>query len=143
MRVRWLVSAALIVVVAACSGASETPSVAPSPVVTPTPEPTPVPTLAPLPLPLKLVKATGPVAPSDRAKLTVRTIAQSTCTIDVQYDTVSSEAQGLDEKGTGDGTLITWTWIVGSNTAAGRWPIYVTCVKGDRTGKLATSILVK
>jgi hypothetical protein len=143
MRGRWLVSAAIIVVVSACSGASETPSVAPTPVITPTPEPTPVPTLAPLPLPLKLVKATGPVAPSDSATLTVRTIKGSTCSIDVQYDTGSSLAEGLDEQDTGDGTLVTWTWVVGSNTAAGRWPIYVTCVKDERTGKLLTSILVK
>lgn len=143
MRATWLVLAALIVVVSGCAGAAETPSIAPTPVVTPTPEPTPVPTLAPLPLPLKLVTATGPVAPSDTAKLTVRTITGSTCSIDVQYDSGSSEAEGLDEQGTGDGTLVSWSWVVGSNTAAGRWPIYVTCVKGDRTGKLLTSILVK
>ena len=97
----------------------------------------------PLPLPLKLVKATGPVAPSDSATLTVRTIKGSTCSIDVQYDSGSSQAAGLDEQDTGDGTLVTWTWTVGSNTAAGRWPIYVTCVKDDRIGKLLTSILVK
>lgn len=143
MRAIWLVLAALIVVVSGCGGAAEAPSVAPTPIITPTPEPTPVPTPTPLPLPLKLVKATGPVAPSDSATLTVRTIKGSTCSIDVQYDSGSSQAAGLDEQDTGDGTLVTWTWTVGSNTAAGRWPIYVTCVKDDRTGKLLTSILVK
>ncbi len=60
----------------------------------------------------------------------------------MQYDTVSSEAEGLASR-LRRRDARQWTWVVGSNTAAGRWPIFVTCVKDDRAGKLLTSILVK
>lgn len=77
------------------------------------------------------------------AALTIRTIAKAKCSIDVQYDSGSSTAKGLGSKTADADGLIRWKWLVGSNTAAGEWPILVTCVLGDRSGDLVSTITVK
>ena len=48
------------------------------------------------------------------------------CTITVLYMSGSSHAGGLNPKRPRHGR-VSWTWMVGTNTTAGRWPIYVSC----------------
>jgi hypothetical protein len=59
--------------------------------------------------------------------LIVKTSPNTGCSIQVVYKSGPSTAQGLVPKTSDGAGNVSWTWIVGSRTAPGQWPIYVTC----------------
>jgi hypothetical protein len=61
-----------------------------------------------------------------------------TCSITVYYKTTVSHAKGLYSKRPVRGR-VSWTWLVGTRTTPGRWPIFVSC---GRAGTLRTSFRV-
>jgi hypothetical protein len=85
---------------------------------------------------VKLVSVASPVSPGSDATLTVNVSKPSTCSIAVYYKSGRSAAQGLYPK---RGTRVSWTWVVGTRTTAGRWPIVVSC---GAAGTLRTSFVV-
>jgi hypothetical protein len=74
----------------------------------------------------RLVKVTSPVSPGADATLVARVHPARRCTIAVYYKSGRSVAQGLYPKRPRNGR-VSWTWMVGTNTTAGRWPIQVRC----------------
>jgi hypothetical protein len=74
----------------------------------------------------RLVSVTSPVSPGSYAKLVAHVVPRRRCTITVVYMSGSSHASGLYPKRPRHGR-VSWTWMVGTNTTAGRWPIYVDC----------------
>jgi hypothetical protein len=60
------------------------------------------------------------------------------CSISVYYKSGPSRAQGLYPKRPVRGR-VAWTWLVGTRTTPGRWPIVVSC---GRAGTLRTSFRV-
>jgi hypothetical protein len=60
------------------------------------------------------------------------------CSITVYYKSGPSEARGLYPKRPVHGR-VSWTWLVGTRTTPGRWPIFVSC---GRAGALQTSFRV-
>src|SRR3954447_26918168 len=75
---------------------------------------------------VRLVYVTSPINQRAQATLVVAVPAKKTCSIIVHYKSGPSEASGLSPKKAIAGK-IAWTWMVGSNTTAGRWPIYIEC----------------
>jgi hypothetical protein len=61
-----------------------------------------------------------------------------TCSIVVEYKSGPSRAKGLYPKRAVHGRVF-WTWLVGTRTTPGRWPIVVSC---GRVGTLRTSFRV-
>jgi hypothetical protein len=61
-----------------------------------------------------------------------------TCSIVVDYKSGPSHAKGLYPKRPVHGR-VGWTWLVGTRTTPGRWPIVVSC---GRAGTLRTSLRV-
>ena len=61
-----------------------------------------------------------------------------TCSIVVYYKSGPSHAQGLYPKRPVHGR-VGWTWLVGTRTTSGPWPIVVSC---GRAGTLRTSFRV-
>ena len=61
-----------------------------------------------------------------------------TCSIVVYYKSGSSHAKGLYPKRPAQGR-VSWTWLVGTRTTPGRWPIVVRC---GSAGTLRTSFRV-
>ena len=61
-----------------------------------------------------------------------------TCSITVEYKSGPSHAKGLYPKRPARGR-VSWTWLVGTRTTPGRWPIIVRC---GRAGTLRTSFRV-
>ena len=59
--------------------------------------------------------------------LIVKTSPNTGCSIQVEYKSGPSHAQGLVAKTSDGAGNVSWTWIVGSRTTPGQWPIYVTC----------------
>ena len=74
----------------------------------------------------RLVHVTSPVSPGSYATLVAHVTPARRCTITVLYKSGSSHASGLYPKRPHHGR-VSWTWMVGTNTTAGRWPIYVSC----------------
>jgi hypothetical protein len=87
----------------------------------------------------KLVSVTSPASPGSYATLTATVSQPATCKIIVMYKSGSSHAAGLYPKRTVNGR-VSWTWMVGTNTTGGRWPIYVYC---GAAGALQTSFVVR
>jgi hypothetical protein len=86
-----------------------------------------------------LVSVTSPASPGSYATLTVRVSPARSCSIIVMYKSGSSHAHGLSAKRPIAGR-VSWTWMVGTNTTAGRWPIIVAC---GSAGALQTSFVVR
>jgi len=117
----------------------------PTPTRTATPKPTPTPTPAPAtpapvqatqpPLVVSVTFVNAPLTarPGQRATLNVRTAPNTGCTIEVDYKSGASTAQGLGPKTSDGAGNVTWTWMVGTRTTPGQWSIYVTC--GDATNQ--------
>lgn len=86
----------------------------------------------------RLVSVTSPVGRGEHATLVARGAPARQCRITVYYKSGPSVAQGLDSKRPRNGR-VSWTWMVGTNTTAGRWPIQVSC---GSAGSFRTSFKV-
>lgn len=75
---------------------------------------------------VRLVYVTSPVSPGAHAILVARVQPAQYCTIAVYYSSGRSHARGLDLKRPRNGR-VSWTWMVGTNTKPGWWPILVSC----------------
>jgi micrococcal nuclease len=75
----------------------------------------------------------SPVSPGGTGQVTVATAPNATCTIVVTYMSGASRAQGLIPQVASASGTARWTWIIGTNTTAGTWPIVVTC--GNATAR--------
>jgi hypothetical protein len=75
-------------------------------------------------------------SPGDDATLTVRVSPTATCSIEVIYKSGRSHARGLGPK---HGSQLSWTWMIGTRTTPGSWPVIVSC---GRAGSLRTAIRV-
>jgi micrococcal nuclease len=67
----------------------------------------------------------------NRVTATVRTAPRAACSIEVEYAAGPSEAAGLDPKAASSSGTVSWTWLVGTRTTPGDWPVTVTCSKGS------------
>jgi hypothetical protein len=87
---------------------------------------------------VKLVTVTSPAYPGNAAALVARVSPSKTCSIVVHYLSGPSHAHGLTPKRP-TGGIVSWSWIVGTNTTPGRWGIVVSC---GAAGTLTTSFRV-
>ncbi|HEX9415777.1 MAG TPA: hypothetical protein VF895_03625 [Gaiellaceae bacterium] len=87
---------------------------------------------------VRLASVTSPRSPGSHAALVAKVSTNATCSITVLYKSGASRAQGLYPKRT-VGLRVSWTWMVGTRTTPGRWPIIVSC---GRAGTLQTSFVV-
>jgi micrococcal nuclease len=65
------------------------------------------------------------------ATLQVKTEANLSCSIAVNYSSGPSTAAGLVTKSSDGAGNVSWTWKVGANTTPGTWPIKVICGNGS------------
>jgi hypothetical protein len=106
-----------------------TPTVrATAPLATPTPEPTQPPVQVTT---VTFVNAPLTARRGQASTLIVRTSPNTGCTIEVDYKSGPSQAQGLVPKNSDGAGNVSWTWIVGTRTTSGQWPITVTCGSGS------------
>jgi hypothetical protein len=140
-----------VLLLAACSkpAASSDPLVnptrSPALLATASPSPTPSPTPKPTPIPIDVTVTVAPKASQqgDTASVTIKTQSGASCKIDVQYPSGSSEAAGLGTKKASAAGVVTWKWLVGSQTTVGTWPIVIDCTTPGHAGEASTSITVK
>jgi len=69
--------------------------------------------------------------PGQATTLIVKASPNTGCSIQVVYKSGPSKAQGLVSKTSDGAGNVSWTWIVGSRTTPGQWPIYVTCASAS------------
>jgi micrococcal nuclease len=87
---------------------------------------------------VKLSSLTSPVDAGSDATLVVAVPNGTTCSIVVTYKSGPSEAAGLYPQSASSGQIM-WTWMVGTRTTPGQWPIDVSC---GAAGSLHTSFVV-
>jgi hypothetical protein len=87
---------------------------------------------------VRLVSLTSPVAAGSDATLVAAVPTGTPCAIVVTYKSGPSSAAGLYPKRATAGR-VSWTWMVGTRTTPGRWPIDVSC---GAAGSLHTSFVV-
>jgi hypothetical protein len=88
---------------------------------------------------VKLLSLTSPVDAGSDATLVVAVPTGTTCSIEVTYKSGPSSAAGLYPQ-RASGGRINWTWMVGTRTTPGRWPIDVSC---GAAGSLHISFVVR
>ena len=81
-------------------------------------------------LAIEVVSLTSPISHGSTAKLTIKTIPGSRCTITVYYKSGASEAAGLGDQTASSSGTVTWHWKVGARTTPGVWDIVVTAEAG-------------
>jgi hypothetical protein len=86
---------------------------------------------------------TSPVASGANASITVKTNPDSSCTIKVVYDKTASTDSGLGPKKADEYGMVSWTWTVEATAPAGKWPVKVTCVKGDKSAVVQGDLKVE
>jgi endonuclease YncB( thermonuclease family) len=89
-------------------------------------------------VPVSIVKEPGTVDVGE-VSVTAKTEPGTTCSIEVLYKSGPSSASGLAPKKAGSDGQVSWTWKVSSQTAAGTWPVTVTC----GGGQAATTLTVR
>lgn len=134
---KTFILAAVLFVCVACGDttAPGTTQTAISPVATVAATPTPTPVESPSPAPVQtvvtFVNAPLTVGRGSNATLQVKTAANTSCSIEVDYKSGPSTAAGLVAKNSDGAGNVSWTWKVGANTTPGAWPITVTCGAGS------------
>jgi hypothetical protein len=108
-------------------GGGSLPSPTATPTSTPTPAATPAPTPEPVAASISFVNAPLTARHGQSTTLIVKTAPNTGCSIQVVYKSGPSTAQGLGAKTSDGAGNVSWTWIVGSRTTLGQWPIYLTC----------------
>jgi hypothetical protein len=93
-------------------------------------------------LPVMLVALTSPVSHGSAASITVKTTPQAACNITVTYKSGPSRAKGLAPKTADAQGIVSWSWMVGTRTTPGTWPISVNCSGGGRQGTLEIAFVV-
>ncbi len=138
MDAKTIVVAAVLFGSVAC-GDSPTPEqtqlATATPPASPTPSPTPVESPTPVAARTVVTFLNAPltVPRGSSATLQVRTGANTSCSIEVDYKSGPSTAAGLVAKNSDGAGNVSWTWKVGATTTPGAWPITVTC--GDGSAK--------
>ncbi|MCL6471795.1 MAG: hypothetical protein K6T91_03175 [Firmicutes bacterium] len=93
-------------------------------------------------LTLDIVSVTSPVSRGNAVTLVAKTTPGATCSIVVMYKSGPSRAQGLGTKVADANGYVSWTWIVGTRTTLGTWPITVTASMGGKSVSRSTSFTV-
>jgi hypothetical protein len=113
--------------------ATTSPSVLP----TATPSATAVATV-----PAGFTEVTSPVARGGSAEAHLQTMPGAMCTIAVMSRPEPSSAAGLGPQTANASGMVVWTWMVGTNTTPGTWPIEAMCTLNSATGKTSSAITV-
>jgi len=97
-----------------------------------TPSPAPAVTATPMQTgTIVVTHAPGTVRRGNVATVSIRTTPGVTCDITVEYKSGPSRAQGLYPKQADSNGEVSWSWIVGTRTTPGSWPVIITC--GNQT----------
>ena len=94
-------------------------------------------------LPVSVVSLSSPAARSSDARLEIQTTPGASCSIIVHYMSGPSKAKGLVPKLADGKGRVVWQWRVESNITPGKWPINVSCRKGEERGELQTAFEVR
>lgn len=87
-----------------------------------------------LPVGASVQSLTSPVVPGTNASIIIKTNMNATCSISVIYDKTASKDSGLVDKSSGEYGSVSWSWTVDSTAPLGKWPVKVTCKKGEKSG---------
>jgi len=91
--------------------------------------------------PVKIISVRSPVSHGAIGLVTVQTSPRTSCSITVIYKSGPSTAAGLVPTVADAHGMVTWTWMVGTRTTPGQWPIVIECGTNNIT-RVRTSFVV-
>lgn len=116
----------------------------PATTTAPKPKPTRPPRTQPPVPPLTVrIVSLAPSGQGNPATAVVQTVGGARCDIEVDYASGPSTAAGLDPKTAPASGAIYWTWLVGTRTTPGSWPVSVTCEKGGDSRTVERELVVR
>ena len=86
---------------------------------------------------------TSPIVPGENALVMIKTNPNSLCKIKVEYNKIPSTDSGLTEKTSNEFGMVTWAWTVEATVPEGKWPVMVTCARGEKSGVVIGDLVVK
>ena len=92
---------------------------------------------------VSVVSLSSPAPPLSNPTLEIQTTPGANCSITVLYKSGPSRAKGLGPKMADGKGRVVWQWRVESNTMSGKWPIIVSCSKGEERRQLRTAFEVR
>lgn len=103
---------------------------------------TPTKPTADAPVSASVQMLTSPIIPGSNASITVKTTAESECTITVEYNKVPSTDSGLKSQVADDFGMVSWAWTVEESVPLGKWPVIVTCAYNDKSAVVKGELVV-
>jgi hypothetical protein len=85
----------------------------------------------------------SPVIPGENTSIDVKTKPGSTCGIVVEYDDIPSTDSGLVKKVADKYGMVNWSWTVEESIPVGKWPVTVTCAKGESSAVVVGNLVVE
>lgn len=76
---------------------------------------------------VNITSITSPIRRGANATVRAETAPGANCSISVIYKSGASTAGGLFTKPADGQGKVSWTWMVGTRTTAGSWPVIITC----------------
>jgi hypothetical protein len=92
---------------------------------------------------VKFASLTTPIQSGRTATAKIETKPRAKCSIEVDYKSGPSTAAGLGPKTAKASGVVSWSWMVGFNTSAGRWPVTVACSLGNASGSATRYLTVR
>jgi len=93
-------------------------------------------------LAVSFTSISSPIPHGATATAKVTTAPGAACSIEVDYKSGESKAAGLVDKTADSAGAVSWTWMVGTRTTPGSWPVTVTCAGGGKSAVGKTNIQV-
>ncbi|SRR5579871_1054208 len=91
--------------------------------------------------PVKIISVRSPVPHGAIGMVSIQTRPQTSCSIAVIYKSGPSRAAGLVPQVSDAHGMVTWSWMVGTRTTPGEWPIIIECGSNNIT-RVRTSFTV-
>jgi len=85
---------------------------------------------------------TLPVIQGSNASISIKTKPGAICSIEVVYNEIKSTDTGLVAKTADDWGIVSWSWTVEKAVPIGKWPVNMTCAKGDLSGFMRDELKV-
>ncbi|MFZ1258561.1 MAG: hypothetical protein WAQ25_03770 [Candidatus Saccharimonas sp.] len=90
-----------------------------------------------------ITSLTTPIASGNTASVTIRTLPQAACSIDVVYNGLKSVDTGLVPKDADEYGVVRWNWHVEKGQPKGKWPVNITCAKNGSSGYMRGDLVIE
>lgn len=89
-----------------------------------------------------ITSLTSPLAAGSNASVSIRTLPEAACSIEVLYNGMKSTDTGLAPKVADEYGYAGWSWTVEKGQPVGKWPVNITCAHNDTSGFMRGDLVI-